>query len=197
MAAATVPVLDLSRPRLRQISHWIRDDLDPLVARDGPELLQADDILILHDLFRALKISSSVTALDLRATGIHRAVMEISGIATRWPGRLADDCDTLIDLWTNKFGRLEDLRPFLYGRGGRLEGIASIEETSKRVCHYPYNLRRYNLLTVLRLCSNDGRRAVRTEYHRREPVGVGVWGSTQARMDEESYCLCLRADSSL
>ncbi|KAF2442885.1 hypothetical protein P171DRAFT_522571 [Karstenula rhodostoma CBS 690.94] len=130
MATATISTLDLSRPRLRQVSHWIRDELDPLVAREGPELLRADDVLTLHDIFQALETSPSVTALDLRATGIHRAVMEISGIATRWPGRLADDCDKLIDLWTTKFGRLEDLHPFLYGRGGRLEGIASIEETS-------------------------------------------------------------------
>jgi hypothetical protein len=88
--------------------------------------------LTLHDIFQALK-TSSITALDLRATGIHRAVTEIAGKATRWPGRLADDCDRLVYLWTAKFGRLSDLHPFLYGRGGRLEGIASIEESSKPV----------------------------------------------------------------
>jgi hypothetical protein len=136
MTTATPPTFDLSRSKLRQFSHWIRDELDPLVAREGPELLRADDVLILHDIFQALKTSSGVTALDLRATRVHRAVMAISGIATRWPGRLADDCDELIDQWTAKFGRLEDLRPFLYGRGGRLEGIASVHETSKLVSRY-------------------------------------------------------------
>lgn len=141
MATATISTFDLSRPTLRQVSHWIRDELDPLVAREGPEMLRADDVLTLHDIFQALKTSLSVTALDLRATGIHRAVMEISGIATRWPGRLADDCDKLIDLWTTKFGCLEELHPFLYGRGGRLEGIASIEDTSKLVSHCPYHER--------------------------------------------------------
>lgn len=133
MTTVNLPTLDLSRPRLRQISHWIRDELDPLVAREGPELLRADDVLSLHDVFQALKTSSSVTALDLRATGIHKAVMEISGMATRWPGRLADDCDQLISLWSARFGRLEELHPFLYGRGGRLEGIASIDETNRLV----------------------------------------------------------------
>jgi hypothetical protein len=137
MTTATPQAFDLSRPGLRQFSHWIRDELDPLVAREGPELLRADDVLVLHDIFQALKTSSGVTALDLRATGVHRAIMEISGIATRWPGRLADDCDELIDLWTAKFGRLEDLHPFLYGRGGRLEGIATIDETSRLVSRYP------------------------------------------------------------
>ena len=124
---------DLSRPRLRQVSHWIRDELDPLVAREGPDQLRADDLLTLHDIFRSLIEPSSITALDLRATGIHRAVMEIAGIATRWPGRLADDCDKLVESWTAKFGRLEDLHPFLYGRGGRLEGIATVEESSNAV----------------------------------------------------------------
>lgn len=129
-------IVDLSRPRLRRISHWIRDELDPIVAREGPGILRADDLLTLHDIFQALKNSYALTALDLRATGIHRAVMEIAGRATRWPGRLADDCDKLIDLWRANFGRLEDLHPFLYGRGGRLEGIASIEETSKAVSRH-------------------------------------------------------------
>ncbi|KAF1979995.1 hypothetical protein BU23DRAFT_594360 [Bimuria novae-zelandiae CBS 107.79] len=130
MANLSSPTLDLSRPRLKQIAHWIRDELDPVVAREGPDLLRADDLLTLHDIFQALMTSSSITSGDLRAAGIHRAVMEIAGMATRWPGRLADDCDRLIEIWTAKYGRLEDLHPFLYGRGGRLEGIASIHETS-------------------------------------------------------------------
>lgn len=128
--------IDLSRPALRQVSHWVRDDLDVLVAREVPDMLRADDLLTLHDIFQALKNFSSTTAFDLRATGIHKAVMEIAGIATRWPGRLADDCDTLIDLWTARFGPLEELHPFLYGRGGRLEGIASPEEFSKEVSEH-------------------------------------------------------------
>jgi hypothetical protein len=88
---------------------------------------------MLHELFRALRVSPTVTALDLRATGIHRAVLEVAGTATRWPGRLADDCDRIISVWQSKFGRLEDLRPFMYGRGGRLEGIATVGEFSSAV----------------------------------------------------------------
>ncbi|KAF2683819.1 hypothetical protein K458DRAFT_478168 [Lentithecium fluviatile CBS 122367] len=123
---------DISRPHLRQIAYWIRDELDPIIAREGPEHLRVDDVLILHDIFQALRTSSSITALDLRATGIHKAVLDVSGLATRWPGRLCDDCDKIISIWTAKFGRLEDLHPFLYGRGGRLEGIASVEGSSKQ-----------------------------------------------------------------
>lgn len=133
MFPTTPPLTDVSRPRLRHIAHWIRDELDPIIAREGPEVLRADDVLTLHDMFQALRTSTTITALDLRATGIHRAVMEVSGLATRWPGRLADSCDRIISIWTAKFGRLEDLHPFLYGRGGRLEGIATVEESSKEV----------------------------------------------------------------
>lgn len=125
--------VDLSRPRLRHLCGWIRDELDPIVAREGPGSLAADDVLVLHDLFQALRTSTKITSLDLRATGIHRAIMEISGVATRWPGRLCDDCNKIIKIWTSKFGKLQDLHPFLYGRGGRLEGIASGMELSKQV----------------------------------------------------------------
>lgn len=125
--------MDLSRPQLKQLAGWIRDDLDPAIARDGPDRLRADDVLTLHEIFQALRKSTTITALDLRATGIHRAVMEVSGIATRWPGRLADDCDKIIAVWTSRFGRLEDLHPFMYGRGGRLEGIVAHDEFTRAV----------------------------------------------------------------
>ncbi|KAF2740588.1 hypothetical protein EJ04DRAFT_558586 [Polyplosphaeria fusca] len=131
MALLTSLADDLSRARLKQLTAWIRDDLDPIIAQEGPESLRSDDVLSLHEFFLALREPNSITVLDLRATGIHRAVMEISGIATRWPSRLADDCDRVITAWTAKFGRLDRVYPFMYGRGGRLEGIASMGEFSK------------------------------------------------------------------
>lgn len=137
MSPATPPTADLSRPKLKQLSAWIRNDLDAMIAQEGPEKLQADDVLTLHEAFYALRTSNSITALDLRATGIHRAVLEVAGTATRWPRRLVDDCDKIIAVWTSKFGRLQDLHPFMYGRGGRLEGIASIDEFSRGVRRCP------------------------------------------------------------
>jgi len=134
MYPTTPSAADLTRPRLHQVAAWIRDELDPIVAREGPEILRADDVLTLHEIFRSLRVLQNITALDLRATGIHRAVMEVAGTATRWPGRLADDCDRIVQVWRMRFGPLEDLRPFLYGRAGRLEGIASATEFSKAVC---------------------------------------------------------------
>jgi hypothetical protein len=133
MFSASPSAVALSRPRLKALAKWVRDELDLLVAREGPDILRPDDVLLLHETFIALRLSSDITALDLRATGIHRAVQDIAGVATRWPGRLCDDCDKIISIWTAKFGPLDGLHPFLYGRGGRLEGIASVTEYSREV----------------------------------------------------------------
>ncbi|EMD58764.1 hypothetical protein COCSADRAFT_58043, partial [Bipolaris sorokiniana ND90Pr] len=122
---------DLSRSRLKEVTKWIRDELDLCVARDGPDVLQSDDVVTLHETFLALRNAKNITLSDLRASGIHKAVKDIAGVATRWPGRLCDDCDTIIDIWTAKFGSLNAIHPFLYGRGGRLEGIASVHEQSR------------------------------------------------------------------
>jgi hypothetical protein len=124
---------DLSRQRLKQIARWIRDELDLRVARDGPDVLRPDDVLILHETLVALRHAQNITISVLRATGIHKAVQDIAGVATRWPGRLCDDCDKIVDIWTAKFGPFSEIQPFLYGRGGRLEGIASIHEYSREV----------------------------------------------------------------
>ena len=133
MYLPTSPVGDVSRARLRRLSTWIRDELDPLVARDGPQVLRPDDVLSLHDTLIALQQAYNITISDLRASGIHKAIQEIAGKATRWPGRLCDDCDKLIHMWTVKFGPFSQIHPFLYGRGGRLEGIASVAQYSRPV----------------------------------------------------------------
>ncbi|KAF2816147.1 uncharacterized protein BDZ99DRAFT_542388 [Mytilinidion resinicola] len=121
---------DLSISRLTAIATWIRDHLDPRIAREGADILKSEDVLILHDIFIALQ-HTELSANTLRATRIHKAILEISGKATRWPGRLADECDKILALWRRRFGPLEGLRPFLYSKGGRLDGIASVTETSR------------------------------------------------------------------
>jgi hypothetical protein len=135
MLPTTSPTANLSRSRLKALSKWVRDELDIRVAREGPNILRPDDVLILHETFEALCYATDITALDLRATGIHRAVQDIAGVATRWPGRLCDDCDKIISIWTARFGPLNELHPFLYGRGGRLEGVASMTQYSREVIH--------------------------------------------------------------
>lgn len=129
----TSPGPDISRHQLKQLARWIRDDLDVLVAREGPDVLRPDDVVRLHEMFLTLRHATNITALDLRATGIHKAVKDIAGTATRWPSRLLDDCDKVISVWTSKFGPLNELHPFLFGRNGRLEGIAIQAEYSREV----------------------------------------------------------------
>ena len=129
----TSAVPDLSRPSLKLLARWIRDDLEILVARGGPGALHPDDVVTLHEHFVALRRSTTITARDLRATGIHKAVKEVAGIATRWPANLCDECDKIIAVWTDKFGPLDNLPPLLYGRGGRLEGIGSFNESTTEV----------------------------------------------------------------
>lgn len=124
---------DLSHLRLKRLATWIRDELDVLVAREGPDILRPDNALTLHEVFVALQQAEHITISDLRATGIHKAVQDIAGVATRWPGRLCDDCDNIISVWKTRFGDFRNLHPFLYGRGGRLEGIASATEYSREV----------------------------------------------------------------
>src|SRR3954469_5538767 len=43
----------VSRSWLRQLTAWIRDDLDILIAREGPNILRPDDVLVLHETFVA------------------------------------------------------------------------------------------------------------------------------------------------
>lgn len=94
--------------------------------------MHPDDVLTLHDIFTLLQ-HTQISANTLRASRIHTAVLAVSGKATRWPGRLADECDRLILIWQHTFGPLQVLRPFLYGRGGRLEGIVTATDDTKSV----------------------------------------------------------------
>jgi hypothetical protein len=153
---------DLSRPRLKQIARWIRDELDLRIARDGPDILRPNDVLTLHETLVALRHAPNITVSVLRATGIHKAVQDIAGVATRWPGRLCDDCDKITDIWTAKFGPFSEIHPFLYGRGGRLEGIASVSEYSREVSsrYFPITFDARLIVVGGRLCSSDGLKRV-------------------------------------
>jgi hypothetical protein len=135
MDSQTLPDIDtrFSRARLKDIAAWIRDDLDKLVARRGPDSLKPDDVLTLHDIFVAFRKSTTIRASDLRASGIHKAIMMISDGANRWPTRLCIECDKVIAAWKAKFGEFSEIRPFLHGRGGRLEGVANATEFSRQV----------------------------------------------------------------
>lgn len=85
-----VPVIDLDN--LQHMATQIRDHFDPLIAREGPDIMHPDDVLILHELFRHLQTQKLDVAI-IAASRIHKAVQEVSGKATRWPHKLAEECD--------------------------------------------------------------------------------------------------------
>lgn len=115
---------------LRLRTRWIRDDLDPQVARDGPDALHADDILKLDEFLRHLLIAK-VTVDTLQYSRIHLAILLIAGHGTRWPSRLIERCDALNAAWSATFGPLEKVGISLYEPGGRLHGICAPEDVAK------------------------------------------------------------------
>ena len=113
----------LGPDELKLLARWIRDHLDPMIAREGPQALKPDDVLYLHDMFIAFAkdpLGVGITSQTLRYSRMHRAILDITGKATRWPGRLVDLCDEVVEVWEKLFGRLKEMPLLLYGEGGRL-----------------------------------------------------------------------------
>ncbi|KAE9969506.1 hypothetical protein EG328_006829 [Venturia inaequalis] len=108
---------------LRKTSAWVRDTLDPLMARDGPSELHPDDVLTLHDIFLALQ-HHQISLATMQFSRIHLAVSEVCGKATRWPTKLADEADRVIRCLESCYGPLETIQTPLYEVGGRLHGIS-------------------------------------------------------------------------
>lgn len=109
---------------------WIRDDLDPQVARDGPDALHSDDILTLDEFLRRL-LTSNLGLEDIRASRLHLAIISISGQATRWPKKLIERADALRSAWEEQHGSLKKLSTPLYEPGGRLNGVCKPEDVTK------------------------------------------------------------------
>ncbi|EKG12287.1 hypothetical protein MPH_10592, partial [Macrophomina phaseolina MS6] len=119
-----------SKELLRQRASWIRDDLDPRIARDGPDCMHPDDVLTLHELFVGLQ-DADLSISTLRFSRIHLAILEVSGKATRWPKRLAKECDKTVEVWTKKYGKLSEIRPRLFKPDGRLYGVCTGRELTR------------------------------------------------------------------
>lgn len=111
-------------------SRWIRDDLDPQVARDGPNALSSDDILTLDELLRRL-LTSQVPVEDIQFSRLHYAILSISGQATRWPTKLIERADAVRAEWEKRYGSLKTMGVRLYESGGRLDGVCKPEDLSK------------------------------------------------------------------
>jgi hypothetical protein len=112
-------------------TRWIRDILDPQIARQGPDTLSSDEVLQLDDLLRKL-LAANLSQTDLRYSRLHLAVEAIASRATRWPARLVERCDLLKSVWEEQYGGpLKGWGTMLYeSDGGRLHGICHPEDTT-------------------------------------------------------------------
>ncbi|QDS77482.1 hypothetical protein FKW77_000048 [Venturia effusa] len=98
---------------LRKTSAWIRDTLDPIMAREGPNDLHPDDVLTLHNVFMDLQ-HHQISFATMQFSRIHLAVSEVCGKATRWPKKLADEADCVITCLESYYGPLKNVRTPLY-----------------------------------------------------------------------------------
>lgn len=121
-----------AKDELRSQSVWIRDKLDPIVAREGWSCLAADTIQELSDFLSGLQ-KISLTLDDLYYSRIHKAVGDMAARATRWPTALVHLCDTLIERWEKQFGPLKNIGTPLYGPGGRLCGVCKPGDKDREV----------------------------------------------------------------
>ncbi len=112
---------------LLQQCRWIRDDLDPQIAREGPDILHSDDVLNLDELLRKLLISN-ISREDIRFSRLHLALLCITGKATRWPKKIIEKADNLRAVWETQHGPMKDLGTPLYESGGRLHDVCKAEE---------------------------------------------------------------------
>lgn len=115
---------------IRARTRWIRDDLDPQLARDGPDILSPDIVITLFTFLEELR-RSTPSLETLRSSRVHLALLDMTGCATRWPGKLINKADHLIKHLEASYGALADIRPFLYEEGGRLYGICTPEDVER------------------------------------------------------------------
>jgi hypothetical protein len=123
-------VLDLQY--LKGRVSWIRDDLDPLVARDGPNTLRPDTVILLFKFFEQLR-TSYLSLETIRDSRLHLALIDIAGRATRWPIKLIEEAEDVISRWESEWGPLSSIRVNLYDTGGRLHGVSTPEDVHREL----------------------------------------------------------------
>ena len=117
---------------LKRYAGWIRDELDPIVAREGPSSLEPDDVLTVHNLLVSIK-SSHLAPQVISFSRIHLAIEAICGKATRWPTKLADEADLAMESIESRHGPVRKIKIPLFDVGGRLRSICEPQDTTKGV----------------------------------------------------------------
>ncbi|KAI4846804.1 hypothetical protein E4T44_04863 [Aureobasidium sp. EXF-8845] len=95
-SASSLAILDVEY--LKNRVSWIRDELDPLVAREGPGSLGPDIVIVLFKFFEQLR-TPHLTVEAVRDSRLHFALLTIAGRATRWPIKLIDEAEHIIRTW--------------------------------------------------------------------------------------------------
>lgn len=121
---------------LRRRCRWIRDELDPQIARNGPDALHSDDVLKLDEFMRRL-LSSNLSLDDIRHSRLHLAIESISGQATRWPKKMIERADAVKSFWESSYGPLKDIGVLLFEPGGRLHGVTRyMDKSNDRILNH-------------------------------------------------------------
>jgi hypothetical protein len=124
--------LYLRRDELRAMASKIRDDLDPLIAQEGPMALHPDEALTINNVLTGLQ-QHRISTYSIRYSRIHLAVEAICGKATRWPSKLADQSDLVLEVFVRNYGPIEKIQPLLFGSGGRLYRICKPTDLTRTV----------------------------------------------------------------
>lgn len=125
----------LGRGALRRTASWIRDDLDPMIAQEGPKSLLQDDVVSIHALL--IKIQQhEIPLYTLKFSRIHLAIGDICGKATRWPTKLAIEAERAVAHLECSFGPLKQIRLPLFEPGGRLSGVCLAGDITQEVRSY-------------------------------------------------------------
>jgi hypothetical protein len=115
---------------LKSAAGWVRDELDPIIAREGPSSLQPDDVLTIHNLLVSIK-SAPPAFQVVSFSRIHLAIQAICGKATRWPTKLADEADMAMDAIESRHGPVGKIKFPLFETGGRLWNVCEPQDTTK------------------------------------------------------------------
>ncbi|GAM91600.1 hypothetical protein ANO11243_096520 [Dothideomycetidae sp. 11243] len=117
---------------LQKQAKWIRDELELMIASDGPDSLKPDQVVKVFKSLETLR-RARIPVEHLRSSRIHLAVSCISSSASRWPNSVVQEADKLLEMWTAKHGTLNDIGLLLYEEGGRLHGVCGPNDLSKEV----------------------------------------------------------------
>ncbi|KAK6432514.1 hypothetical protein LTR95_011314 [Oleoguttula sp. CCFEE 5521] len=90
-------------PTLSLTTHHLRNVLDPLISFSGPTL-PASELNSLIALFSSLLITPPPSLADLRLSRIHLAILDINGVATRWPEKVVDLAEEVKEMWEAELG---------------------------------------------------------------------------------------------